>query len=303
MSSGSDSERLAPVTPFTRAGRSPASPAAGTPAPVDAEGWYIDATSPVDAVSAEGVPAEPAPPEASDPQAAESIAPVIPLDGARRRAELDWGAWRDADDPEAPAAAPVRLRPAEGLDDFDDPDEPDEPHPDTLVEAYSMAALARRAYARRELAELLEAKGVTPEVAEEECQRLERVGLVDDVTLAGELVDRLQRRKGMGKAGLGQELRQRKLDPLAIEQALSLLDSDDELQRALEAAAKRVGSLASLEPEAARRRLGGFLQRRGYDSGTVSRAVEIALRGSRNGLGRTRTPGGRGDGSGPRFRP
>ena len=74
----------------------------------------------------------------------------------------------------------------------------------------------------------------------------------------------------------GAELRRRRLDNLAIEIALGALD-DDELERALEIAHKRASQLRSYDAETAKRRLGAFLQRKGYSGSVVSTAVQRAL--------------------------
>jgi regulatory protein len=67
------------------------------------------------------------------------------------------------------------------------------------------------------------------------------------------------------------------LSPAAIEYALELVDTSDELARARELAVKRAGQLASYDRETAQRRLSGYLARRGYSGSTVRAAVEHAL--------------------------
>jgi regulatory protein len=69
------------------------------------------------------------------------------------------------------------------------------------------------------------------------------------------------------------------LSPAAIEYALELVDTGDELSRARELAVKRAGQLTSYDRETAQRRLSGYLMRRGYSGSTVRAAVEDALSG------------------------
>jgi len=64
---------------------------------------------------------------------------------------------------------------------------------------------------------------------------------------------------------------------LAIEEALEELETDDELERAIAIAQKRAPQLRSLDAVTARRRLGAFLQRRGYSGSVISTAVARAL--------------------------
>jgi len=86
----------------------------------------------------------------------------------------------------------------------------------------------------------------------------------------------LRERKGLGRGALAAELRRRQLDPTAIELAMDGLDGD-ELERALELAHKRAAQLRSYDRETAARRLGAFLQRKGYSGSVVSTAVQRAL--------------------------
>jgi SOS response regulatory protein OraA/RecX len=126
----------------------------------------------------------------------------------------------------------------------------------------------------------LEASEIAPADVEFEVLRLEEVGLLDDHELARTLVRTLRERKGLGRSAITAELRRRRIDPVAIEQALFEADEehgDDELTRAREIALKRAPQLRSLDPETARRRLGAFLMRKGYSGSIVSSAVASAL--------------------------
>jgi regulatory protein len=153
------------------------------------------------------------------------------------------------------------------------------------AENVSMHALTRRGQSRRELERTLRARDLPEDVIDHEIQRLEGVGLIDDIALAQNLVGVLQERKGLGRTGIAAELTRRLLSPAAIEYALELVDTSDELARARELAVKRAAQLASYDRETAQRRLSGFLARRGYSGSTVRAAVEYALAGSRSANG------------------
>ncbi|MCS0499320.1 regulatory protein RecX [Protaetiibacter mangrovi] len=145
------------------------------------------------------------------------------------------------------------------------------------AERISMKALGRRALSRRELERVLRDGGVDEQVISHECDRLARVGLIDDAALAQNLVATLQERKALGRTAIAAELTRRLLAPAAIEYALELVDTGDELARARELARKRATQLSGLDRDAAVRRLSGFLARRGYSGSTVRAAVDDAL--------------------------
>jgi regulatory protein len=141
----------------------------------------------------------------------------------------------------------------------------------------SISALARRGLSRRELERHLRDREFSEDEIVEEVARLERDGYVDDVALAQNLVGTLQERKGLGRSAIAAELTRRLLAPAAIEYALDLIDTGDELSRAREIAVKRAGQLHHLDRETAVRRLSAFLARRGYGGSTIRAAVDQAL--------------------------
>jgi len=143
--------------------------------------------------------------------------------------------------------------------------------------------LARRGMSRWELAQVLERRGVDEATAAAELDRLESLGLLDDAALAVSLVFTQHTRKGLGRSAIAHELRQRHIDPAIIDEALGELGDDDERERAIELAVKRAAQLHRVDETTARRRLSGFLARKGYDTGVIRDAVETAL-GDRSGV-------------------
>jgi regulatory protein len=144
----------------------------------------------------------------------------------------------------------------------------------------SMHALTRKGMSSAEMTVLLKSRDLDEHDVEVEVARLEEVGLLDDHDLASNLVRTLRDRKGLGRSAINAELRRRKIDSVAIEEALSdayPVDGDDELTRAREIAIKRAPQLRSLDAETARRRLGAFLMRKGYSGSVVASAVATAL--------------------------
>jgi len=141
----------------------------------------------------------------------------------------------------------------------------------------SMYALARRGMSAEEMSAYLLSRDFENGEVELECERLLRVGLLDDLALAQTLVRTLTDRKGLGRGSIVAELRRRKIDTSSIEEALEELEAGDELERAIAIAQKRAPQLRSLDAVTARRRLGAFLQRKGYSGSVISTAVARAL--------------------------
>lgn len=162
----------------------------------------------------------------------------------------------------------VEAWPADG-ERRDEPDAAERVDEDA-ARSIALRALGRKAASRQELDRTLERRDVEPELRAAVLDRLAAEGLVDDAQLAQDLAERLRERKHLGERGISAELRKRGLDPEAIEPS----DADDELQRAIDAAADRRKRMGSLDDETAERRLYGFLQRRGFGGSAVRTAIE-----------------------------
>jgi regulatory protein len=175
--------------------------------------------------------------------------------------------------PADPAAAPAQ--PISAADD--DPQAAHAQRQRERAHNVSLSSLTRRGMSKREVERTLRSKELDDDVIAAEVERLEASGLIDDVALAQNLVGVLQERKGLGRSGIAAELTRRLLSPAAIEYALELVDTGDELARAREIAVKRAGQLTSYDRETAVRRLSGYLARRGYSGSTVRAAVDHAL--------------------------
>ncbi len=145
------------------------------------------------------------------------------------------------------------------------------------AENVSMHALTRRGMSRWELEKTLLSRELDADIVHAELDRLEGVGLLDDAALAETFVRTQHDRKGLGRGALTAELRRRHIDQEHIDAALEQVDDDDEQSRATELAVKRAGQLSSYDLETAKRRLHGFLARKGYSSGVVRAAVDEAL--------------------------
>ncbi|MBT1621829.1 recombination regulator RecX [Curtobacterium flaccumfaciens pv. oortii] len=283
MSTDHDDDGLAPVTDLFGARSRRRAPAAADPTP-EPEATVPSVPEPVLEDDAD----TPVPLPIRGPRAqADWVSPVIG-DGSGRTARAEQDGYDD-DGADATTASVFSIAGGEELDPADAPRPLDEQRAD--AERLSMRALGRKGVSESEMRTLLTQQDLDPDVVEHEIERLTRVGLLDDVALATDLVDRLHARKGLGRQGVVTELRRRGIDQIAIDTALDEAadDEDDEFIRAQELADKRAPQMRGLDRATAERRLSGFLMRKGYGSGVVRIAVQRALDG-----GGRRPPTGRG---------
>jgi len=236
------------------------------------------------------------PPESPDDRSAERLAPVTNLSDARRggssrgaesRGDASGRGMRDHPSVRQfgrPAAEfPTRSGSRSDGRSGSEHEQPNEPKPAAEEKSgkrasnVSMHQLARRGMSRWELEQVLAKREIEPEIAAAELDRLESVGLLDDAALAVTLVYTQHTRKGLGRSAIQQELKRRHIDPVIIEDALEEIADDDELERATELAVKRIGQLSSYDDETVKRRLHGFLARKGYSSSVVRQAMDAAF--------------------------
>ncbi|WP_374100727.1 regulatory protein RecX [Naasia sp. SYSU D00057] len=142
----------------------------------------------------------------------------------------------------------------------------------------SVSALARRGMSVAELRDTLAQRGIDSEDAEAEIERLVESRYLDDVRLAESVVRTETERKGKGRSAVVAELRRRKVADEAIEAALEEIDDEEERELAVAVARKRARQLTSYDEQTARRRLAGFLQRRGFSGSVLQHALDAALR-------------------------
>ena len=145
------------------------------------------------------------------------------------------------------------------------------------VETALLRALTRRDMSEREVRSWLAVREVPENDAEEWVERMHRLGYVDDARMATHLVDKLVNRGGKGRGVIVQKLTERGIDRATASDAVSHLDDDSQQEQATDLAVARASRMGSLTDEAARRRLHGFLARRGFSSTVIREAVQHAL--------------------------
>jgi regulatory protein len=159
---------------------------------------------------------------------------------------------------------------------------PESPHADPLSEVHeaALALLSRREHSRRELARKLRRKGYSRDLIDGVLTRLEEVGLVSDERYARLFVTDKLAVRPLGRRRIVQGLRRKGVEAELADRALEEVYRDrevDDRTLAETLARKRVDRLVDLDPAVARRRLSGFLARRGFDAAVVVETVRRVL--------------------------
>lgn len=138
--------------------------------------------------------------------------------------------------------------------------------------AFLMLSVRNRS--EREIVDRLRQACYEPDIIEEVVEILRRLDYLNDRSFAEEwLKSRMDGRK-MGRRGVAWELRRKGVQADIVEEVTSACDDETERATALEAARRRWPALAGDDPRAARRRLAGFLQRRGFSWDTIHGVLE-----------------------------
>jgi regulatory protein len=140
--------------------------------------------------------------------------------------------------------------------------------------------LSYRPRSAREIERRLGQRGFSPAAIAAARARLDRYGLVDDAAFARYWVEQRQAFRPRGAAALRAELRAKGVP--AEEVAAAVPTGADEGEAAYRAGLPRVRSLAGLDAVAFRRRLGAYLQRRGFGYTASAAAIERLWAEARN---------------------
>jgi regulatory protein len=131
--------------------------------------------------------------------------------------------------------------------------------------------LSRRPHSEYELKRRFRRKGLTDAGQEAVIERLRKIGLVDDRAFAEAWVENRLTFRPRGAKALRYELRKKGVPSEAIHAALEGIDEE---AAALDAAKQGARRLKNLSWEVFRRRLTGYLARRGFSYSTVSPLVK-----------------------------
>jgi regulatory protein len=134
--------------------------------------------------------------------------------------------------------------------------------------AYRYLSYRPRSYA--EVEKKLRDKGFGDVVVRTVLSDLIRLGYIDDEKFADQWVQSRVRLRGLGRRRIEQELRDKGVDRETVRRALAgVLTVDLESETARKAAERKLSTMKTLDREAKRRRLAGFLERKGYSFGVI----------------------------------
>jgi regulatory protein len=135
--------------------------------------------------------------------------------------------------------------------------------------------LSRSMKTRFQLAEILKKREIPDEIAVAVLDRFTEAQLIDDSIFAAAYV-RSRLDNGRSASAIRSELRRKGVSDALIAENLQSVDSEFEQQIANELAASRYRRMASLDADVRKRRLLGFLQRRGFSQAVAYRAISNA---------------------------
>ena len=137
--------------------------------------------------------------------------------------------------------------------------------------------LAARARSKREIEQKLLQAGYRPCTVEMVIYKLEREKLLDDADFARQWAESRSNHK-MGRGRIAQELRRKGISQEEAEEALSVIDDEEQLSGAVALAAKAAARLKPGEDmRKAANRIAGMLARRGYSWDIAKEAIRQAL--------------------------
>ena len=149
--------------------------------------------------------------------------------------------------------------------------------PRIAARSYAYKLLSYRSRSRKEMLERLRAKDFESDDINAVMEFLEKANLINDAELASELLSYSARSKPLGKNGIRMLMFKRGLDKGLIDETLSGHTTEMEEEAAMEFAERKARVLNNYPEKVARRRLWAMLQRRGFSSGVIRRAVDSVM--------------------------
>jgi regulatory protein len=127
--------------------------------------------------------------------------------------------------------------------------------------------LAYRPRSRAEIIQKLHDRSFNAEIIDAVLADLKRLGYVNDRQFAGQLARSRIRLQGFGRRRIEQELKNKGIDREIIREVFAeVFVNAAEIETAKLVAAKKINTMKILDRETRRRRLAGFLERKGYSS-------------------------------------
>ena len=129
-------------------------------------------------------------------------------------------------------------------------------------------------YTKNEMEQRLEREGFSTKAIETTIEELIHSGHIRDRKYAENWIVRRQKSNPRGKTLLKNELLDKGIDRETAEQVVAKVETEDETKVALQIAQKRVKQYKRLPIHVAKRRLHGFLARRGFGSEVVRHVLD-----------------------------
>ncbi|MFK7800268.1 MAG: regulatory protein RecX [Anaerolineae bacterium] len=135
----------------------------------------------------------------------------------------------------------------------------------------ALRLITNRPRSKKEVRDRMREKGIEESTRERVVERFEELDLLDDEAFARYWIDQRARFKPRGKPLLRQELRQKGVDQQIVN---DLLEETDDSAAAMQAAEKKVRSLRRYPEDQFKKKLTGFLQRRGFSYQEIREVVD-----------------------------
>jgi len=141
--------------------------------------------------------------------------------------------------------------------------------------------LTYRPRSRTELEDKLGKKEYSEDVIRSVLDHCIRLGYINDAAFAAQWAAGRARSRGFGSRRIEIELRSKGIEQDIIREALAgAVSPEDELAAARRAAEKKLRTMRSVEPNIMKRRLAGFLERKGFPSEIIWSLVSTLARTS-----------------------
>jgi regulatory protein len=138
--------------------------------------------------------------------------------------------------------------------------------------------LTIRPRSRAEVEKKLRDREHPPTIVTAVIDHLLRLGYLNDEAFARQWAAGRIRSRGFGRRRIEQELRQKGIGRDLVREALQgLFKESSELEIALKEADKKLKTLSRFEPEVRKRRLAGFLERRGFPSDVIRKIIRTTV--------------------------
>ena len=142
---------------------------------------------------------------------------------------------------------------------------------------YSLDLLRENIYSKTQMTRELEREGFGEQTVKTIIAELIHSGHIRDRLYAENWIQRRQKSNPKGRTVLKQELIDKGVDREIAEQVLAAVKSEEESKLAFQIAQKRAKQYKRLPIHVAKRRLHGFLARRGFEPETILQVIEQVL--------------------------